>query len=500
MKFITFAFIYFFASFAFSADTCDSKIEPYVIRGDLNATYVGARLWRLDLLKKDASKGKACAKEIFSRATTEADQYWTHIDAKYNCGVISKDNTRNTSTCSDSMNDNVLSNKAYLTFVKIDAQPKEKCLLSKNDTLSRTAQANLKDTSAALQKFVAPSNKCDKIPLKDRVSPTTTLRSALEPVDLDCLSGLLSGFFKEGIFKSIKSIWNTLKDPWGALESLKELAKALIKDPKGTMIAIGKKLASSFYDAFLAKYENFDCYNRGKKAEIICSSIGQGAAVVVEALLGAQAFKFGSKIIGNVVRKGKDFVNKVRSGAAATESMSLTPSGAVGKTPSTTPNTSSGSSGGSSTSSTPKATAAEPEPARLEDSKSVKEKQEKEAASKANEEQERAEKEKAQAEADAKASAEKAKQEAQQKKEKEQNANRNLDEENRIRTLTPYDDIPTIVKKLGLPASISQEELVKHFRKLNMKYSPDREKVPRDIGEEMMKIINRTDYGGTKKK
>lgn len=295
-----------------ASEVCDRQVRDYIIRGDVNSTAVGARLWRLTQLKKDSEQNKACAKEIFDRALVESDQYWNHIDAKYKCAALSE-GARDPSLCSDAMNDNVLSNKTYLAFVKMGQQTKKECTArdsSANLVIGKAARDSLHDTAEALQKMAKPINKCDNVPAQDRIlvsvgkTPEAQLAFDLSKGLESCIAGLLTGFFKEGIFKSLKSIWSSLTDPWSSLGSLQELAKAFIKNPSGTVSAIAKNIANSLYDKFLSKYENFDCYHSAKKSQIMCSSIGQGAAAVVEQLIGAQALKTGSKILKSFKKAG----------------------------------------------------------------------------------------------------------------------------------------------------------------------------------------------------
>ncbi len=286
---------------------CEEKSASYVIRGNMKAKYPGARLWRLPDLKKDAAANKECAKEIFDRAFAESDEYWNHIDQKYNCNVFSDQKEKSSSTCSDSLSDKILSNKAYLSFMKLEsAVADDNCVLRghsrKNGALSGTARKNLRETAAVLGTLTAPKDKCTDVPLKDKISSSPDSSSDIfEEVANSlgsCISGLFRGITTESIVPMVKSIWDLVSDPWGTVEALREISKALVKDHKATLKIIANRMIESFRSLYLAKYDKYDCYSPQKQSEVICSSIGQGAVAVVGALLGTQVFKAGMEMMG----------------------------------------------------------------------------------------------------------------------------------------------------------------------------------------------------------
>ncbi|MGZ3825301.1 MAG: J domain-containing protein [Bdellovibrio sp.] len=292
---------------------CSSAMQDYVIRGDLKSNAVGARLWRIPALKKDAAANKECAKELFNQATSEAEAYWNHIDKKYECGALSS-GPHDSEKCSDTLSDKVLSNRTYLAMIKAEGDYHPTNCQSggrKQGPLSKVQADNMSDMAGLLGEATKPADQCASVPLKDRISsssgnsPEADLAEDISKSLGTCLWGAIEGFFKEGIYNSLKSIWDSLKDPWGSLAALRDIAIQLAKNPKETIAQIAKNLGDSLYSTFLKKYEKFDCYNPQKKSEVMCSSIGQGAAAVVEALLGAKAFTSGSQLIKKIVGSKK---------------------------------------------------------------------------------------------------------------------------------------------------------------------------------------------------
>lgn len=479
MRFLKSLFIFLgvlqFQICAEADNNCQAQISNYVIRGNLTATYPGARLWRLDQLKKEAAAKKTCAAEIFERAVSESENYWNHIDSKYHCGNFDSKIKRDAEQCSDSMSDSVLSNKAYLVFINLEKQFKPNCPLQKPniDVLGKTAGRSLHQTAQALQTVVG-KNKCEAIPLKDRMDDSDATSSEAQLANdlsrglASCLSGLLTGFIKEGLWASLKSIWSTLKDPTGTFLALTEVAKAMATNPAKTIAALGKNVANSIYGSYLAKYENFDCYSSSKKSQIMCSSIGQSAATIVEFFVGASAFKAGVKVTKaatNLIKSSNVVLRTVEApltpaltGPTTSRPLLGSPVGTSKVTPGLTR---AGEAIGKA--DLPKAslgkpidpiTPSEPPPAsKSQPSSADLKKQDLEA------------------------------------KLRQQSANRDLIEESRIKTLSPSDDLSEIKRKLTLPENSTDADVIKHIKKLRSKYHPDKQFVPEDVSTEISKII-----------
>lgn len=158
-------------------------------------------------------------------------------------------------------------------------------------SLSKANQRQLMNTGSLIQAQLGTNRNCNHVPKKDRalVPHKYTSEKELAEISKDseaCISSKVSQLFKIGILNLMKPNWNKFDDPWGTVDTLKEIEKQLLKNSQ-TSTQISNRIVQTRYGKLSLSTHDFDCYNTAKKSEMICSSFGQRTEIAVEELLGS---------------------------------------------------------------------------------------------------------------------------------------------------------------------------------------------------------------------
>lgn len=160
---------------------------------------------------------------------------------------------------------------------------------------SSTAKQNinqLKSTAHIMKTQFSLAKSCENIPENERtINPHSYTSpnelSEISKISESCISSKVSQLFKIGLINTMKPNWNKFRDPWGTVDTLKEIEKRFIINEKETSSMISSRIVQARFEKLSSNKENFECYNLKKVSELVCSSFGQNTETAIEELIGA---------------------------------------------------------------------------------------------------------------------------------------------------------------------------------------------------------------------
>jgi hypothetical protein len=308
-----FFFIFFVISHAKAMELnlgeCQTTAQTYILQGSASDSYPGARLWNFKKFSKTFAdhEGSQCERQTFNQALQETNEYWKHIEKKYNCP---KEGVKQ---C-----ESVASNLAY-----VDSMEKlyDGSKLGAEITVDKNCQTVIDHKTQNLSKDVfqiighipainGPVDECAHVPSKDRkgaydnLSSTTVVSSAIG----GCMINIIKGFFNN-IKDLLMSLWDLmgmavdLTKKYGGL--IVDFLKAAWYGSTATFFAeqaaqgadFFKDLMKSFkaipqalYNAAAGQVKDFQCMNAVARTEMICKAAGYlGPEILLAVFTGGTA-------------------------------------------------------------------------------------------------------------------------------------------------------------------------------------------------------------------
>jgi hypothetical protein len=263
-------------------ENCVEPAKNYLVKGDINSTFGGDRLWSLERINRDfqQQKNSDCLGNIRTNAIADAREYWQgYISTKYSCN--SADSTdlpqEKPAACPESKWNLIKKNMDYIEAIENGkAAPAGAARVVKKNPCAQKVEPTqrLREVSQAVMAKAAPPDPCAKYGIK-----AENLKNAI-PSDKDmgtlksCLVGSVKGV--KGLVDVFKTSYSQLagfiSDPGyraSVMAALSDFMTVISTAPGTAMKAI--------YDAITTQLREYkselQCQNTNGIVTEICNQI-----------------------------------------------------------------------------------------------------------------------------------------------------------------------------------------------------------------------------------